>query len=199
MFGKGPAPSKGWTVANGRLEEVSTVIGYAERRCELHGRCHRRDCRRTCHFDYEQLLKAGLGSVSARQVMKTFQCSRLDGCGLYFDERPDRRLTLGDLTGRDYVAAEIRCGGCRAVHVTSVEGLIARLKASGQGGPESDLKAVGDLIRTPCAKCKAVSWKIEILWFDPAGRVPLWKQALDKRRDASRQRREAETFGPVQR
>jgi hypothetical protein len=196
MFGTGARPPKGWSIAFGRLEEEPTVRAYLARGCEVHGRCHRRDCRRTCHFDFEQLISDGMATLPVREVQRTLQCNRLGGCGLVFEEKPAFPLTLGELTGRDYVGVEIRCAGCRRIHITSVEGMILRLQASGQGGKESLIKGLGKLIRGPCGKCRATRWEVAVLWYDPnAGKVPPWKQELQKRRDTARRLR-SERPGP---
>ena len=178
-------------MAHGRLEEVATVAGYAARRCGIFGRCQRQDCRRTCQFDFERLLKGGMADLQARQVMQTFRCARLDGCGLEFREEPARVVTLAELAGRDYVGVEIRCVLCGAKYLTTIEGLIARLVRAGQGGPQTSIKNVGALIRGPCGACKTARWEVSFPWYDPTGhKIPIWKQDLQKRIDDSRRRQD---------
>jgi hypothetical protein len=173
MFGKGHLPPPGWSITSGRLEEIPTVSAYHARKCAVDGRCWRRDCRRTCHFDLEHMIVGGMGTLVVREVQRTFMCNRLGGCGLEFHEKPEFPLTLSDLTGRDYVGVEIRCTVCRRSHVTSVEGMIARLKAAERGGPESKARELGGLIRGPCGKCKTVRWEVNILWYEPGvGKIP---------------------------
>lgn len=191
MFMTGDRPPEGWTVANGRLEEVSTVAGYAARRCEVHGRCLRRDCRRSCHFDYEVLLKAGMGALTAAKVMETFQCSRLDGCCIEFHEKPQRVITLRHVAGRDYVGVEIRCPNCKLIRLTTVEGLIHKLKKAGTGNGETSVKNVGALIRGECRACRGRRWEVNFLWCAPnAHPVPFWKQSLQKKIDEAQRRRD---------
>ena len=161
----------------------------------MHGRCYRRDCRRSCHLDYQQLIRDGLGAIPVHRLAQTYKCNRIEGCMLEFQERPDRVVILSELTGRDYVGAEIRCGICRATYITSVEGLILRLTQANQGGAETPIKNVGKLIRGPCGKCKVARWDVQFLWYDPASKVPLWKQDLLKRRDQAQRKREME-LGP---
>jgi hypothetical protein len=191
MFAKGHMPPTGWTIASGRLEEVDTIGGYAARHCEVKGRCLRQDCRRSCHFDYERLLRAGMADLRARKVMDLFKCARLDGCSLEFREEPERVITLGQLSGRDYVGVDIRCAGCSAKHLTTVEGLIYRLKAKGLGDASTSINAVSGLIRGPCRGCGAQRWAIAYLWCDPNRHpAPLWRQELQRKIDEAARRRD---------
>lgn len=193
MFGTGHLPPKGWTVDGGRLEEVPTVAGYAARRCGVFGRCQRQDCRRTCHLDYERLMRAGMGALPVRQVTRSLLCNRLDGCSLDFREEPERIVRIGELAGRDYVGVQIRCSQCGAKYLTTVEGLIHRLNAAKQGDAATPAKGVGALIRGPCSTCKAARWEVSFLWCDPnAHRPPIWKQDLQKRIDEAQRRRDVE-------
>lgn len=193
MFGKGHHPPAGWTIGSGRLEEVPTVQGYLARRVDVHGRCHTRDCRRTCQLNLGELVTKGMGLLTVRTIQQTLRCSRLDNCALYFDEKPAFVLTLGELAGRDYVGVEIRCSLCGARYLTTVEGLIHRLKASGQGDASTPAMNVGALIRGACTPCKAARWEVGFLWYDPgANRVPIWKQDLQKRIDEAQRRRDIE-------
>lgn len=186
MFGTGHRPPAGWSIASGCLEEVSTVEGYLARRAEVFGRCQTRDCRRSCHLDLRELVTKGMGLLPVRIIQQTMRCSRLDSCALAFDERPEHPLTLSELTGREYVGVEIRCGGCGEQRVTNVEGMIARLKAAGRGDAQSRVRELAGLIQGPCGKCKTRRWEVNILWFDPSGhKVPSWKQEFDRRRDAA--------------
>lgn len=184
MFGTGHRPPAGWSIASGRLEEVPTVQGYLARRVGVRGRCHTRDCRRTCHLDLGELITKGMGLLPVRTIQQTLRCSRLDGCALHFEEQLEFPLTLSELTGREYVGVEIRCKGCGQSHVTNVEGMIARLAAAHRGDAQSKVRELGSLIKGPCGKCKALSWEIHILWFDPAAhKVPSWKREFDRRRE----------------
>jgi hypothetical protein len=136
------------------------------------------------------MITGGLGAIAVGVVKQTYRCARLDGCSLDFEEKPERPLTIGELTARDYVGVEIRCAGCGAVHVTNIEGMIARLKAAGRGDEQSKVKDLGRSIQGPCGRCRIVRWEVRILWYDPEGhRVPSWKQQFDKRREAARRNR----------
>jgi len=189
----GQQPPRGWTVAGGRLEEISTIAGYASRRCNVVGRCQRQDCRRSCHFDYERLLKNGMADLDAKKVMATFRCSRLDGCSLEFREKPQRVITLGDLAGRDYVGVEIRCTACGDKRITTVEALLYRLKKADKGNEATSVRNVATLLQGACAKCKAGRWEVTFPWYDPTrGQIPFWKQDLQKRIDEARRRRDVE-------
>lgn len=191
MFTKGHLPPSGWTIASGRLEEVGTIKGYAARRCEVKGRCQRQDCRRSCHFDYERLLHAGMGDLPARKVMDMFKCARIDGCSLEFREEPEQVITLRQLSGRDYVGVEIRCAGCSAKRLTTVEGLIYRLKANGLGDESTSVKAAPGLIRGACRACGLRQWAIAFLWCDPKARpLPFWRQELQRKIDEAARRRD---------
>ena len=183
-------------MVHGRLEEEPTVAGYLARRCEVQGRCYRRDCRRWCVFDFELLIAGGMGLLKVREVQRTFYCNRIGGCGLIFEEKPERPIGLGELAGRDHVGVEIRCRGCGKITVTSVEAMIAKLEATKLGGPLTDIKKLAELIRGPCGKCKAKAWAVEILWCQPGGKVPLWKAELERRRDAARSARWNAEPGP---
>jgi hypothetical protein len=124
-----------------------------------------------------------MGLLKVREVQRTFYCNRIGGCGMIFEEKPERPVHLGALAGRDYVGVEIRCRGCRKVTVTSVEAMIAKLEAAKLGGRQTDIKKLAELIRGPCGMCKAKAWAVEILWYAPGGKVPSWKTALERRRD----------------
>ncbi len=191
MASFGQQPPKGWTVADGRLQEITTIAGYAARRCDVFGRCQRQDCRRSCHFDYERLLKNGMADLDASKVMATLRCSRLDGCSLEFREEPQRVITLGDLAGRDYVGVEIRCVNCGDKRVTTVEALLYRLKKAGKGDETTSVRNVAGLLRSACGECKASRWEVGFPWYDPTrGQVPFWKQDLQKRIDEAQRRRD---------
>lgn len=195
MFGEGYRPPRGWMIDRGRLEEVQTIAGYAARRCEVHGRCYRRDCRRSCHLDMAELITRGMGELTVRQVQATMRCSRLDGCALEFSERPARRVTLADLKGREYVGVEVRCGGCGRQYVTSIEGFILHLARGGLGDENADVRRLGEILRNPCGSCSNRIWRVEILWYVPGpadSRLPSWKQELVKRRAAAQLRKDIE-------
>jgi len=196
MFGNGHRPPAGWTISSGRLEEIPTVEAYLARRVEVHGRCHTRDCRRTCRLDLGELITKGMGALPVITIQRTLRCSRLDACALHFEERPEHPLTIGELTQREYVGVEIRCSGCGQRHITNVEGVIARLRAANRGDAQSKVRDLGSLIKGKCGKCGVVRWTVEILWFDPSShKIPSWKQDLDRRREV-RWREMMEKPGP---
>lgn len=188
MFGKGHLPPDGWTISGGRQEEVPTVAGYYQRRCEVKGICRTRDCRRTAWLDYEHLAKEGMGLLYVRDVQRTLACGRLGGCSIVWHEEPARVIRLRELKGRPYVAAEMHCTACGKRHITTMEALINRLKAEDLGDETTPLKAVGGLIKTPCA-CGLTRWAVYALWYSPdGGKVPSWKQDLDRRMETKRRR-----------
>ncbi len=192
MFITGHLPPTGWSVASGQLEEVDTIAGYAARRCDVRGRCQRQDCRRSCHLDYERLLRAGLASLPARKVMAMMRCSRIDGCSLEFREEPGRVIVLRELAGRSYIGVEIRCLGCGARRLTTVEALVHRLKKHGLGDASTPAKGIGKLIRGACS-CGARQWAVGFPWHDPNSHVlPLWRQELQKKIDEAGRRRDAQ-------
>lgn len=184
MFGSGHRPAAGWTITSGRLEEIPTVAGYLARRVDVRGRCHTRDCRRTCHLDLGELVAKGMGALPVRTIQHTLRCARLDSCALFFEEKPEHPLTIGELCRRDYVGVEIRCAGCGRSHVTNAEGVVARLKAAGRGDGLTKVSDLAGLLKGVCKACKISRWSVAILWFDPSSqKVPSWKQEFDRRRE----------------
>jgi len=186
-------PPPGWSVSTGYLAEVRTVRGYYLRRCEVTGRCQRQDCRRSCYFDYVRLMKDGLADVDAGRIKTTFKCNRLDGCSLQFYEEPGLAISLDDLARHDNIAPKIRCTGCGHSVVTTTAALIRQLTDAGQGGGSDSSRNVGARIRGPCPKCKQATWEVTFLWHDPKGRIPIWRQDLQKRIDEAQRRRDLDS------
>ena len=60
-------PPEGWTAVYGLLEWTTTVAGYAARGDAVKGRCHLRDCRRTCQIDMARLVEGGSGGCRSRR------------------------------------------------------------------------------------------------------------------------------------
>lgn len=193
MFGTN-TPPPGWSIKSGRLEEIPTVTGYAQRGCTVRGRCYGRDCRRNVYLDWLEMTKHGQALLHVREVRETYRCGKIGGCAIQWIEEPALRVTLGDLAGRDHVAVEVRCGGpCASVHVTPVEAMIGRLAAAKAGSRETRLADVAEAIPGACAKCKLKRWRVEILWYDPATRkIPSWKTDLARRLEEARFRRALE-------
>lgn len=180
LSNKNPPP--GWTVANGQLEPDRTVSGYLARGCEVRGRCHLRDCRRTCHLDFARMVQLGQGKLSVRDLLPTFKCVRLGGCALDFHEEGGMEPTLGSLQHRGHAAIRFGCLGCRRAVVVRPAQVLAKLTATGAKDPyDTPLSKVGGYVTRPCPHCKGRRWNVDVLWHDPEGKAPVWRQDLDRR------------------
>jgi hypothetical protein len=190
MSGSGQFPPKGWTIDAGYIAEVSTVLGYYQRRCNVVGRCQTQECRRTYRFEYDRLLKQGLADVSAAQIMRALRCNKLDGCAMEFREEPSLTITLGQLAGMANVGALVRCMGCGGKRMTTPAALLRQLVEHGKADAATSIKNIGKLITGPCAKCNASRWDVMFPWHDPAQNpFPHWRKELDQRiADAQRRR-----------
>lgn len=191
----GHRPPPGWSISTGRLQEDSTVGGYHQRGCAVSGRCYRNDCRRTCWLDFRELIRSGMERLPVAVIQHTLKCHRLDGCSLEFHEKPERVLTLRDIAGRPHIALEAFCLGCRKTHLTTVEAMISRLKSAQTGDETTPLSKLDSLAKGPCPACGYKRWRIEVLWYDPAGKPPLWRRELDERLDAKRTARDLREVG----
>lgn len=161
-------PPAGWLIASGILQADRTVRGYYMRRQDVAGRCHTRDCRRTCHVDIKRLHADGLGSLRMDQVKSLYRCQRLDGCGLDFhDDLKAESLKLDRLCRRPAVGILLRCCGCKVARKISPEHIIEVLKAEGIGGPETEVRDLSGLLSKPCKACGKTTWEVQVAWPDP--------------------------------
>jgi len=190
MNDNGHFPPKGWTVANGYIEEVTTVFGYMQRHAEMVGRCQTQECRRTYYVEFPRLIKQGMADVQMSLVIKTFRCNHLSGCSMQFAPRGGQVITLRQLVGRPNVAARIFCDRCREPRVTSVAALARQLGAAGRGDASTSIRDIGRLIKGNCGKCHGDRWTVEFLWHDPNGKPPSWRTALDERLAEAQRRRD---------
>jgi hypothetical protein len=194
VFG-GNLPPPGWAIANGALAEIRSVVGYMQRDCQVRGNCSLRECRRSVFLEWPDLVRRGQALLQVQEVQDAFRCSRIGRCAITWIEEPTRKVTLGDLAGRDHIAVQLRCIGpkCGSAHVTTVATMIARLRAQGAGGPETDAMRLSDSIPSPCSKCGGRFWRTEILWHNPDDpKSPSWLEDVTRRRDEAKFRRAAE-------
>jgi hypothetical protein len=197
MFGA-DRPPPGWDIRSGYLSEMPTVAGYAQRHCAVRGHCQTRECRRTIRFDWEDLISHGQATLQVQFVQDAYRCNKIGRCSIQWFEEPSRRVTLGDLVGREHIAVQVRCtGNCRSIHVMTVGAMIVRLQTAKTGGHETDVKKLTEAIPGPCTKCEQRLWRTEILWFDPsAAHPPQWRKDLTQRLDEARFRKASEPMAP---
>lgn len=161
-------PPKGWFIASGVLQVDRTVTGYCTRRQDVVGRCWARDCRRTLNLDLARILRDGLGALRITQVKDLYRCSRLDGCSLAFtDDLKAESLKLSVLCRRPAVTIQLRCDACKAQLRISPEHMIARLKADGRGGEDTEVRDLKPLLTGACKACGKVAWDVQVSWPDP--------------------------------
>ncbi len=161
-------PPVGWLIASGILQVDRTVRGYYLRQQAVNGRCHTRDCRRTCWVDVRRLQADGLGALRMDQVKSLFKCQRLDGCGMVFhDELKAESLKLESLCGRRAVTIQLRCRGCKNELKVAPEHLIARLKAEAKGGGDTEVRDLANLMTGACKTCGKTAWAVDVAWPDP--------------------------------
>jgi hypothetical protein len=161
-------PPAGWLIASGILQADRTVRGYYTRHQAVAGRCHARDCRRTCHIDIDRLHADGLGSLRMEQVKALFRCQRLDGCALvFYDDMKAESLKLDKLCRRPAVALLLRCRECKELRRIAPETMIARLRAEGKGGGDTEVRDLAALLTGACKACGKVSWNVQVAWPDP--------------------------------
>ena len=190
MNDNGHFPPKGWTVANGYIEEVTTVFGYMQRHAEMVGRCQTQECRRTYYVEFPRLIKQGMADVQMSLVIKTVRCNHLSGCSMQFAPKGGQVIALRQLVGRANIAARINCNRCREPRVTTVAALVRQLEAAGKGDASTSIKEVGRLITGRCAKCNDNQWTVDFLWHDPNGKVPTWRTSLEERLAEAQRRRD---------
>jgi hypothetical protein len=163
------SPPAGWIIAHGVLEPDATVSGYAARGQDVRGLCRTRDCRRSCHVDYEAMTRQGFGGLSMTIVKRLLRCQRLDTCGLDFLEDPRTQgLPLKTLAGQTGVSLRFRCEGCGLVQATTPTAMIRRLTARERDGPATLSSELAALADKPCKTCGKMRWTVDILWPVPA-------------------------------
>jgi len=161
-------PPPGWVIAHGVLEPDATVAGYAARGQDVRGVCRTRDCRRSCHIDYEAMIRQGLGGLSMSLVKRLLRCQRLDTCGLDVIEDPRARgLTLKALASRPQVSLRFRCEACGLVQAVTPADSTRRLTAVERDGPGTFSSELAALADKPCKTCGKMRWRVDIVWPDP--------------------------------
>ena len=158
-------PPKGWTAATGLLVPISTVAGYAMRGDELRGRCHQRDCRRTCELDMPMLVERGFGSLPVETIKRWLRCFRPEGCALDFYEERRIGLRLSWLVDRPHVAIRFACQSCNFQRVTPPARVLAKLRAKGPGAGDDDtVEKLAKLPMAPCKACGKTDWRVDVVW-----------------------------------
>lgn len=69
----------------------------------------------------------------------------------------DDGVPLAHYRQHEGCGVEISCNVCVKRRVVGLEAVIARLVATGRGGPQTGVRAIARLIREPCG-CGARSW-----------------------------------------
>jgi hypothetical protein len=161
-------PPAGWLIASGILQADRTVRGYHTRRQGVSGRCHARDCRRTCHIDVARLHADGLGALRMDQVKALFRCGRLDGCALAFhDDLKAESLKLATLCRRTAVTVQLHCRACGARLKIAPEQMIVRLEAEAKGGADTEVRDLPGLLSGACKACGKTAWDVQVAWPNP--------------------------------
>ncbi len=167
LSGDPNAPPDGWLALDGLLVPSATVAGYAARGDEVKGRCHLRDCRRTCHIDMPRLVEAGFGRLPVEAMKRWLRCSRPEGCALdWFEERPTG-FRLRWLLGRPHVTIRFTCNACKFNRSTLPDRVLERVRAKGPGAADdATVETLGKLPMAPCKNCGKRNWRVDVLWPD---------------------------------
>lgn len=161
-------PPAGWLIASGILQADRSVRGYYTRRQDVSGRCHTRDCRRTCSIDIKRLHADGLGSLRMDQVKSLLKCGRLDGCSMVFhDDLKAESLKLSSLCRRQAVTVQLRCRACGGLLKVAPEHMIQRLQSEGKGGGDTEVRDLAGLLSGACKTCGKTGWDVQVAWPDP--------------------------------
>jgi hypothetical protein len=160
-------PPEGWTAIYGLLQPTTTIAGYAARGDEVKGRCHQRDCRRTCHIDMPRLVESGFGRVPIEAVKRLLRCSRIDGCAMdWFEERPIG-FRLDWLLGRPHVAIRFMCVGCKFHRTALPDRVVAKLQAKGPSASnDATVEKLAKMPMEACKNCGKNNWRVDVLWPD---------------------------------
>lgn len=174
---KSQGAPEGWTAIYGVLEPIGHVAAYAARGQVMKGRCQSKSCNRRVELDSKELCGQHMGTLQMQQVIRTFQCNRLDGCTLTFHTEPrDPPLPLDALRGKAHVRLRLRCGThkCSFFRVWLIEEMIEGLKKAGKGGGGTHVHELRKLMTSPCKLCGKVDWNADVLWADTS--TVGWKQ-----------------------
>jgi hypothetical protein len=166
MLSRDPnAPPEGWLALDGLLVRDATVNGYAARGDEVKGRCHQRDCRRTCQIDMARLVESGFGRLPVEAIKRWLRCSRPEGCALDFQEERPVGLRLKWLLGRAHVTVRFTCQACKFHRDALPDRVFAKIQAKGPGAADdATVEGLGKLPMEPCKNCGKRVWRIEVLW-----------------------------------
>jgi hypothetical protein len=162
-------PPKGWTLSNGAVSPGDRVADFAARDQRVKGVCHAKGCSRRVELEPKTLCAQGLGLLAMAAIERMWRCQRLEGCNLDFRETPaELPLRLSQFVGRPNVRLRLKCRehGCKFYRVWRVEEMIGALEKRKQGGPTTQITALGGMMTTPCPVCKKASWMAEVLWVD---------------------------------
>ena len=162
-------PPKGWTVSNGAVSPGDRVADFAAREQGVKGVCRAKGCSRRVELDPTTLCAQGLGLLAMGAIERMWRCQRLEGCNLDFHETPaESPLRLSQFVGCPNVRLRLKCRerGCKFHRVWRVEEMIEGLEKRKQGGPSTQVAALGAMMTTPCPVCKKASWMAEVLWVD---------------------------------
>jgi hypothetical protein len=161
----------GWTSINGIVGPGQRVSDFAARGQSVKGVCRSQGCSRRVELAPQAICRAGLASLSMRQVQRLWMCQRLEGCGLDFhDEAPAIPLRLELFVGRPNIRLRLRCrgGGCKFFRLYAVEQVIAGLEQRKKGNGRTEVTGLGALMTSACPACKKTNWTAEILHVDTA-------------------------------
>jgi hypothetical protein len=99
MAGMPNETPRGWHAVDGILQPDRTVGGYLARHEAVKGRCHLRDCRRTCEIDIERLASRGFARMPIDALKRLMRCARMEGCALDFQDEASGGLPITTLLG----------------------------------------------------------------------------------------------------
>ena len=159
------APPDGWLALDGLLVPSATVAGYAARGDEVKGRCHLRDCRRTCHIDMPRLVEGGYGRLPVEALKRLARCGRIEGCAIdWFEERPIG-FRLSWLIGRPHVSIRFMCKTCKFHRTTLPDRVLAKLREKGPGvADDATVQKLAKLPMEACKNCGKKDWRVDVLW-----------------------------------
>ena len=160
----------GWHALDGLLQPDRSVAGYLARRQEVTGRCHLRDCRRTCRIDSERLTAQGFGRLPIEAIKRWMRCARMEGCALDFHEEGAGGLPITALLGHAHVSIRFQCTRCKFYRTALPDQILAKLKAKGgAAGDDATVEKLASLATEPCKNCGKTAWRVDVLWPDPGG------------------------------
>ncbi len=158
----------GWLAQDGLLQPDRSIAGYLARGQEVSGRCHLRDCRRTCLIDTARLTAQGFGRLPIEAVKRWMRCARMEGCALDFHEETSGGLPIDSLRGRARVAIRFKCTACGFHRTALPDQILAKLRAmGGTASHDATVQKVAGLAKEPCKSCGKTDWRVDVLWPDP--------------------------------